>query len=476
MLQAVENILWWLVLIGVMIMIHELGHFWAARFFDVKVETFSFGFGPRLFGFRRGDTDYRVSAVPFGGYVKMAGEQFADETGKRSDIPGYTTLTGGALGPATGQLPAVQLESGNPDDPRSLLNKPRWQRLIIALAGPFMNVVLAVALLAGLYMVKFEKVSDADLEAFIGHVVPDSPAAKAGLQDGDEIVGLDGHKNPTWEDIGLKEIASAGRSMHLTINRAGKVFQTTVVPVYNDRLGMGYAGWDERGEIQIGEVEPNFPAERAGMKRGDLIVAVNGQPIHSNLKFQEIIKGSGGKPVTVDFKRKGKPLTVVIQPVYAKVDAPAKWMIGVQPQPKLNLITTRLPLPEAVAESVRQNEKGALLIAEVLQGMLEHRVSTKTITGPIALGQIAGEAAREGPSTYFQVMSMVSLNLAIFNLLPIPILDGGSILMLLVEIVMQRDLSINVKEAVFKVGFVFIMVIMAFVIFNDISKLVLPPG
>jgi regulator of sigma E protease len=468
MLQAVENILWWLVLIGVMIMIHELGHFWAARFFDVKVEVFSFGFGPRLFGFRRGETDYRVSAVPFGGYVKMSGEQFADDTGKRSEIPGY--------GAITGQIPAAQLETGNPDDPRSLLNKPRWQRLIISVAGPFMNVVLAVGLLAGLYMFKYEKVSEADLEAVIGHVAPDSPAAKAGLLDGDRIVALDGKANPTWEDIGLKEIASADRPMHLAVDRNGKRFDTTVTPVYNERLGMGYAGWDERGQIQLGEIEPNFPAERAGLKRGDLILAVNGQPIHSNLKFQEIIKGSGGKPVTIEFQRKGQHLTLSMQPVYAKVDGPAKWMIGVQPQQKLNLITTKLSLPDAVAESVRQNEKGALLIAEVLQGMVERRVSTKNLAGPIAIGQIAGDAAREGPSAYFSVMSMVSLNLAIFNLLPIPILDGGTILMLLVEILMQRDLSINVKEAVFKVGFVFIMVIMAFVIFNDISKLMLPPG
>src|SRR5450432_2823114 len=188
MLQFSENVLWLLVLIGVMIMIHELGHFWAARFFDVRVEAFSFGFGPRLFRFRRGETDYRFSLILFGGYVKMAGEQAGDDSAA---------------------------------DPRSLLAKPRWQRLIIAFAGPFMNVVLAISLLTGLYMVKYTRVSDADMQATIGHVVPGSPAAKAGLQDGDRIVKLEGKNNPNLEDVELKEITSADRPMHLTIDRNG---------------------------------------------------------------------------------------------------------------------------------------------------------------------------------------------------------------------------------------------------------------
>src|SRR5690349_24015926 len=170
-MQAVEYVLWLLVLIGVMIMIHELGHFWAARFFDVRVDAFSFGFGPRLFGFRRGETDFRFSAILIGGYVKMAGEQ-----------PGEST-----------------------DDPRSFMNKPRWQRLIIAFAGPFMNIVLAVGVLTGLYMVKYQRASAADLDPVIGHVAADSPAAKAGLQDGDHIVKLDNKVNPTWEDVIVKE-------------------------------------------------------------------------------------------------------------------------------------------------------------------------------------------------------------------------------------------------------------------------------
>ncbi len=449
MLGVIEDILWLLVLIGVMINIHELGHFWAARFFDVKVEAFSFGFGTRLFGFRRGETDYRFSLLPIGGYVKMAGELAGDGN------------------PTSGSVFV--------DDPRSLPAKPRWQRLIIAFAGPFMNFILAIGVLTGLYMVKFQKIADSDMQAVIGHVMPDSPAAKAGIEDGDRIVGLDGKKNPTWEDVGLKELTSAYRPMHLTIDRNGKRFETTVTPTLNERIGAGFAGWDERGQIQLGQVEAGYPADKAGLKKGDLLISVNGQPMHSVIKFQEITKTSGGKPIEIQFQRNGELHTVSVQPVYAKLDGPARWMIGVLPQQKLNLITTKLSLPDALQESVRQNEKGAWMMVEFLKGVVQRRMSTKNLSGPIGIAQLSGEAAREGPSAFFMLMSMVSLQLGIINLLPIPIMDGGVILMLLVEMVMQRDLSLNVKEAVFKLGFVTIVVILAFAIYNDISKMI-PAG
>ena len=216
-MQFIENVLWLLVLIGVMINIHEAGHYFAARWFDVKIEAFSFGFGTRrLFGFRRGETDFRFSAIPFGGYVKMAGEQMSDD---------------------------------NLDDPRGFMAKPRWQRLIIAFAGPFMNIVLAVGILTGMYMVKYERVSDADLQANIGHVMADSPAAKSGNS------GWRPHHQDGWQnqpDLGRycsQEETGAYQPMYLTIERNGQKFDTTVTPALSEKLGVGYAGWDERGEI-----------------------------------------------------------------------------------------------------------------------------------------------------------------------------------------------------------------------------------
>jgi regulator of sigma E protease len=448
MLGFFEDVLWLLVLIGVMINIHELGHFWAARFFDVKVEAFSFGFGMKLFGFRRGETEYRVSLLPIGGYVKMAGELAGDGN------------------PNSGSVYV--------DDPRSLPAKPRWQRLIIAFAGPFMNIVLAVGVLTGLYMVKYTKIADADLQAIIGHVMPDSAAAKAGIQGGDRIVALDGKKNPTWEDVGLKEVTSAYRQMHLTIDRNGQRFDTVVTPVLNERIGVGFAGWDERGTIQLGMVEAGYPAEKAGLKKGDVLLTVNGEPIRSQIKFQEITKNSNGKPIVIEYQRNGETHKATVEPIFAKLDGPARWMIGVMPTQKWNLITTRLSFPDALAESVKQNKKGALLMVEFLKGVVQRRMSTKNLTGPIGIAQLSGDAARQGAAEFFMLMSMVSLQLAIINLLPIPIMDGGVILMLLVEMVMQRDLSLNVKEVVFKLGFVTIVALLAFAIYNDISKMI--PG
>lgn len=437
----VENVIWVLVLIGVMILIHELGHFVVARWFDVRVDAFSFGFGPRLFGFRKGETDYRVSLIPFGGYVKMAGEQ-----------PGEEDL----------------------NDPRSFLAKPRWQRLLIAFAGPFSNIVLAVGLLTGLYMVKYQKISDEDLKPLVGHVMPDSPAAKAGVQAGDLIVGLEGRRNPNWEDIEMKEMAGAYQPMHVTIKRDGQTFEKEITPVLDERSGVGTAGWSSRGDIQLGNISPGMPAQKAGLQKGDLIVSANGQPIHTVLKFHEVVRSSGGKPVTVEVVHQGRKMTYTVEPIYSSQDGPARWVIGAYVEQRFRIETTQLSLPNALNESIRQNVKGATLIFRFLTGIIERRMSPKTLEGPIRIAQLSGDAAREGPSAYVMLMAMVSLNLAIFNLLPIPILDGGVIVLLLIEMLMRRDMSLQVKETVFKLGFVFIMMLVAFVIYNDISKIL--PG
>ena len=425
-----------LLLLGVMILIHELGHFWAARAFDVKVETFSVGFGTRLFGFRRGETDYRFSLIPFGGYVKMTGEQ-----------PGEQET----------------------DDPRAYSRKPRWQRLIIAFAGPFMNFVLAIAVLTGLYMVSYEKVLNPD-GTVVGHVTPGSPAARAGIQPGDKVVRLDGKDNPDWEDIVTKEIVT-GQTMTVTMERNGHRFPVSLTPVMDEKEGLGSLGWEGQNVIQVASVNEGYPAAAAGLNKGDVLVKVNGIPIHSHYTLPEVIRRSDGKPATIEYVRNGVHHTVTMVPIFRNPDGTSmRWMIGVLPEIKLDIQKTRLSFPDALNESLVQNRKNANLIVEFLRGILERRMSAKNLSGPIGIAVYAKEAADEGAGPLLQLMSVVSLNLAIFNLLPIPILDGGMILTLVIEMVMGHDLSLNVRENMLKVGFVFLMMLVVFVIYNDIAK------
>jgi regulator of sigma E protease len=435
-MNFVDNVKWMLVLIGIMIMIHELGHYWAARYFDVKIEAFSFGFGPRLFGFRRGETDFRVSAILFGGYVKMGGEQPGEQN----------------------------------DDPRSFLNKPRWQRLIIAFAGSFMNIVLAVAILTGLYMVKFPKFPEA-AQGLVGLVMPNSAAAKAGIREGDRVISFDHKPNPAWEDIMLKEISSAGLPIDLTVLRGSQQIALTVTPEMDQKAGVGSIGWAEQAEIQIGGVEKGMDAERKGLHRGDILLFANGQPIRSSYRLREIVRASQGRPVEVVYSRNGQHVTTSLSPVQHEYDGQKVWMIGVRLEPRVQFI--QLGFGDALAESMRQNLKSAAMIYSFIERMIEGRMSPKSLEGPIRIAQLSGDAAREGADVFFGLMVMVSLNLAVFNLLPIPILDGGVILLLLIEMVKRRDLSLQFKENVMKFGLVFLVGLVVFVIYNDVSK-VLP--
>jgi regulator of sigma E protease len=433
--NVLQDIWWFLIMIGVMILIHELGHYWAARFFDVKVDTFSFGFGPRLFGFKKGETDFRFSLILLGGYVKMAGEQPGDD---------------------------------HAAEPRSLQSKPRWQRLIILFAGPAMNVVLAVAVLTGLFMVRFPKIPPST-SSDIGYIVPGSPAAKAGLKEGDRIVQIGNTVNPSWEDISLTEATSADHPLSVWIVRNGERKLFTVTPAIETKNGTGFAGWGEPAEIEIGGMRADSPAAQAGLQPGDILVSVDGQPIHSTPKVHDIVNAKGGQPVDVVYSRKGVLSNARLTPAMSDNNGAKEWLIGVTVQPKVVFVS--LSFPQAFSESVHENAKSAAFIYRLLRGIVERRMSPKSVLGPIKIVQVSGDEAREGPMAYLGLMAALSLNLAIVNLLPIPILDGGTIVMLLVEMFMRRDLSLQVKEAALRLGFVFIMALVAFVIYNDISKL-----
>jgi regulator of sigma E protease len=421
---------WVVVLLGVMILIHELGHFWAALAVGVRVETFSLGFGPRLFGFRRGHTDFRVSAIPFGGYVRMLGDQPGDEH---------------AL------------------DPHSFQSKARWQRAVVIVAGPLMNILLAVGLVTGLYMAKYPK----ELDTVITGVVPDSPAARAGLREGDRIVQFGDDHKPTWDLIVSQELVSAGRPLHIVVERKGKPLSFTVTPQMDPKEGVGQMGIIAEPNTQVGDLKPGGPAQQAGLKKGDLFLSANGVKVFSAMTVRQTVIHSGGKPVTFEVLHDGKPTDFVVTP-RANSDPAMPYQIGVFFQ--IPVQWSKLSFADAFSRSIEMNERNATTMFQVLAGVLERRVSPKSFSGPIGIAQMSSEAASQGAWMYLSLMAFVSLQLAIFNLLPIPILDGGTLLLLLIEMLMQREVSIQVKETVFKLGFVFLMMLVVFVIYNDITK------
>ena len=438
-MDILQNIVAVIFVLGVMILVHELGHFLAAKYFDVKVEAFSFGFGPRLFGKQVGETDYRVCVLPLGGYVKMAGEQPSDE---------------------------------HTGDPREFLSKPRWQRLIIAVMGPAFNVMLAIGLLVGLFMVHFERLVIQQEPAILGEVESSSPAAAAGLRGGDLIIEINGRRNPTWEDVNMQTVAAARQPVDLKIRREDREFPVTLTLGAEQQSGIGYTGWSWRVRMQLGaNPMPGMPADQAGLMSGDVLLTIDGEEILSQGKLQHYLQEHPGKTVALEYLRDGQKRSATLTPVlHQSAEEGNAWRIGVSLQAKYDRIITNLSFSEALEQSLDQNRKSATLIIHVLRSILQRRMSPKSIEGPIGIARLSGQAARQGSFDLILLMSAISLNLGIFNLLPIPILDGGVILLLLFESVMGRDISLPVKERIVQAGFVFLMLLFVFVIYNDIVK------
>ncbi len=428
------------VVLGIMILVHELGHFLAAKLFRVRVEAFSIGFPPHVVKWRKGETNYCIGAIPLGGYVKMTGENPME---------------------------------ARTDDPRAFVSHPRWQRFVIAFAGPFMNIMLAVVLLTGVYMVRYEHPVYLDQPAVIGWVLEDSPADKAGIRAGDRIVRIDGIHNPTWEDVLPKVVLSPGQPVSLAIQRGSEILEKTVVPAAVGPEQFGSPGWLPDQPNTVTQIEPDMPAAKAGIKPGDVIVAINGQAARSMPAVIRMLQANKDKPVVVTVVRDGKELSFTITPTLTTLEnGEQRYRLGVHSDPQH---VDKLPFTKAVAKSLEQNRKNAFLILELVEKMLQRKVSMRQIEGPIGIARASGEAVRqEGWTPLLSLMAAISLNLGIFNLFPFPILDGGVILLLVIEGVRRRDLSLRLKERIYQVAFVLLVLFAVLVIYNDLVKTI--PG
>jgi regulator of sigma E protease len=427
-----------IVLIGIMVVVHEFGHFAVAKFFGVRVEAFSVGFGPRLFGIKYGDTDYKVCLLPLGGFVKMTGEN-----------PG---------------------EEQPVDDPGAFSSHPRWQRMLIGVAGPVSNFILAFVAMT-FYFGWINEVPAHDVKTTtIEWVVPGSPAAEAGLAPGDVVSRFDTEENPTWEQVFARMSLDPNQTVPVTVERDGKSVQTSMrVPGTLD--GDDLAGILPQympGPILIQSVMAGAPAAEAGLKPGDAILSVDGLPFHSVTSLLSYMQVGQGKPLSLMVARNGTTLgPIVARP--AKLDT--GWKLGFMVVP-VPIRPSPLPLKVAVVKSEQFCADGSMLIVQMLQRIATHRVAASQLTGPVGIAQMAGEAAEtKGWYSKFYLAGEISLNLGILNLMPFPILDGGLIFLLLIESVLRHDISINVKERIYQAAFVVLMMFFAFIIFNDVTKL-----
>lgn len=428
-----STILAFVFVLGVLIFVHELGHFLMARRIGVRVLTFSLGFGPKILTFRRGDTEYAISAIPLGGYVKMAGENPED------------SVTGAA---------------------DEFLSKTKWQRFQVLIMGPVMNLLLAFVVLAFVLYQGADVPEFEDQPTVVSTVTAGSPAARAGIQPGDRIVAVNGVPVASWERFSMEVLPRGGREVSLTIERGGQRLDQQLVPAAVGKYEAGDIGILPPARPEIAAVNQGEPAAAAGLHAGDVVLAVNGERSVSRERIIEIIREHDGKPLAFEIERGGRVQTLSITP--RRFGDAARIGASISPY---EFKTVQPSLVGAFALSAQRNWEGATMIVRTLAGLFTRDTPVKQLMGPVAIAGISGEALEAGWIPLFSLMAVISLNLGLLNLMPVPVLDGGHIMILALEGLARRDFSRRVKEKMLIAGFVLLLTLMVTVIYNDLMRM-----
>ena len=430
------NILALVFVLGVMIFVHEFGHFATAKFFKIRVEVFAFGFGPRLFGFRRGHTDYRVCALPLGGYVKMKGEE-PDES-----------------------------LSGDPDE---YLSRPKWQRLCVLAMGPAMNVILSFVLFTIVFLGGVTVESWTEEPVTIGWIQADSPASTVDLEPGDRITAVDGEPLETWQEFQIRVLISGGQEMQLDVSGDSGQRTVSVTPIAVGSSDQGYLGALPHFPPVVDRITEGSAGEAAGILPGDRFVEVDGQEVNDFSQVKQIIGDRPGMPTVIVVERDGQFIETTATPDQLAEEQGALGYLGIWRASE----TTRhhYSFTGAVGRALSEMKRQVSLVGEILGRIFTGRMSVKTLSGPIEIARYSGGAARTGdPRVLISFMAIVSLQLGLLNLLPIPVLDGGHIAIILFEGLIRRDLSMKVKERMLQVGMILLMTLMLVVITFDVIK------
>jgi regulator of sigma E protease len=422
------TLIYFLIVIGILVFVHEFGHFIMAKRAGVRVEKFSLGMGPKLFGYKKGETEYVISALPLGGYVKMAGENPDEEP--------------------TGAADEFQ-------------SKSLWQRAKIAATGPLTNILLAFIVMPLVFMLG----TYAEGPAKVGYVEQGSPAERAGFEAGDVIVEINGRSISDWTKALSLIAVNPETDVNVTVERGGARKTLTLRPASATELKIGMSGLVPDMPAEVGRLKPGFPADAAGLQVNDRILAVDGKTIYHWNQFSTLVKDSDGKKLDLLIDREGVRKHIVITPV---MDG-GRYVIGVEPV--LRLVFKKYGFLESIRLGFDKTIESIDLTFITLRKLVTFNLSIKTLGGPVMIAQMSGQAAAAGLSTFLNLLAVISISLGILNLLPIPVLDGGLILFLVIEAVRRKPLSRKTMEVAQSIGAAALITLIVVVSYNDIMRM-----